>query len=124
AERRASVGWLIILGAYLVFFWHVTGQTPGMRLMSLRVVDRQGGRLRFWRSLVRLIGLGLAIVPLCAGFLPVLFDRQRRALQDFIAGTVVRKEHGSRPAGDALASAAHSSGPPLAEESPEVPVRT
>jgi hypothetical protein len=41
------------------------------------------------RSIVRLIGLGLAIIPLFAGFLPVLVDDRRRALQDFMARTVV-----------------------------------
>ena len=35
------------------------------------------------------MGLVLAIVPLFAGFLPVLVDDRRRALQDFLAGTVV-----------------------------------
>jgi uncharacterized RDD family membrane protein YckC len=38
---------------------------------------------------VRLVGLGLAIVPMFAGFVPVLFTQQRRGLQDFLAGTVV-----------------------------------
>jgi uncharacterized RDD family membrane protein YckC len=38
---------------------------------------------------VRLIGLGLAIVPLFLGFLPVLVDARRRGLHDFLAGTVV-----------------------------------
>jgi uncharacterized RDD family membrane protein YckC len=41
------------------------------------------------RSLVRFIGLILAIIPLFAGFLPVLFDSRRRGLQDFLSGTVV-----------------------------------
>jgi uncharacterized RDD family membrane protein YckC len=41
------------------------------------------------RSLVRLIGLGLAIVPLFLGFVPALVDLRRRALQDLLAGTVV-----------------------------------
>ena len=41
------------------------------------------------RSLVRLVGLVLAIVPLFAGFLPVLFNERRRGLPDFLAGTVV-----------------------------------
>ena len=31
----------------------------------------------------------LAIIPLGAGFIPVLIDDRRRALQDFMAGTVV-----------------------------------
>ena len=38
---------------------------------------------------MRLIGLGLAIVPLFLGFLPVLVDARRRGLHDFLAGTVV-----------------------------------
>jgi uncharacterized RDD family membrane protein YckC len=38
---------------------------------------------------VRCIGLLLAALPLFAGFVPVLFDRRRRALQDYMARTVV-----------------------------------
>jgi uncharacterized RDD family membrane protein YckC len=77
---------------YFVSFWTATGQTPGMRIMRVRVVRADGGQLSVWRSLVRLVGLMLAIIPLFAGFLPVLFDRRRRALPDYLAGTVVRAE--------------------------------
>ena len=42
------------------------------------------------RALLRVVALAIAIVPFFAGFLPVLFDRRRRALQDMVAGTVVR----------------------------------
>jgi uncharacterized RDD family membrane protein YckC len=87
-----AVGWALTVGTYFVLFWTVAGQTPGLRFMSLRVVDRAGSRPSFWRSLVRLVGLVLAIVPLFAGFLPVLFDGRRRALQDFLASTVVEYE--------------------------------
>jgi uncharacterized RDD family membrane protein YckC len=83
-----GAAWALTVGTYFVLFWTVAGQTPGMRLMSLRV-DRAGSPPSFWRSLVRLVGLALAIVPLFAGFLPVLFDERRRALQDYLAGTVV-----------------------------------
>jgi hypothetical protein len=41
------------------------------------------------RALIRLGGLVLAIIPLFAGFLPVFVDERRRALQDFLARTVV-----------------------------------
>ena len=37
----------------------------------------------------RMVGLVLAIVPLFAGFIPVLFTERRRGLPDFLAGTVV-----------------------------------
>jgi uncharacterized RDD family membrane protein YckC len=84
-----SFAWALTVGCYFVLFWTVLGQTPGMRVMQLRVAKHEGGLPGLGRSLVRLIGLLLAIVPLFAGFLPVLFDDRRRALQDFLAGTVV-----------------------------------
>jgi uncharacterized RDD family membrane protein YckC len=85
----AGGGWLLVVALYFVGFWSVTGQTPGMRLMRLRVQARSGEPPSAPRSLLRLAGLILAILPLFAGFLPALFDRRRRALQDFIAGTTV-----------------------------------
>ena len=81
--------WLLVVGTYFVLFWSAAGQTPGMRLLSVRVVRPDGKPLSIGRSLVRLVGLILAIVPLFAGFVPVLFSKRRRALPDFLAGTVV-----------------------------------
>jgi uncharacterized RDD family membrane protein YckC len=88
----AGGGWFAVVSLYFVSFWAATGQTPGMRIMRLRVVTPGGRPPTLWRSLVRLVGLALAIVPLFAGFLPVIVDARRRALQDFLAGTVVRVE--------------------------------
>ena len=82
-------GWLLVVGTYFVLFWSSAGQTPGMRLLHLRVLGPEGRPPSFGRSLVRLVGLWLAIVPLFAGFVPVLFTEQRRGLADFLAGTVV-----------------------------------
>jgi uncharacterized RDD family membrane protein YckC len=87
----AGIGWALVVGGYFVGFWTLAGQTPGLRLMRLRV-ERHGAAPGFVRSLVRLIGIGLSIIPLFAGFLPVLFDDRRRGLADFLAGTVVRRE--------------------------------
>jgi uncharacterized RDD family membrane protein YckC len=80
---------LLFEAAYFAGFWSTAGQTPGMRMMHLRVVDRSGSALGLGRSLLRLVGLGLAILLLFTGFLPALVDDRRRALQDFLAGTVV-----------------------------------
>jgi uncharacterized RDD family membrane protein YckC len=88
----AGAGWGVVAGAYFVSFWTATGQTPGMRIMRVRVVTQTGRPPSLWRSLVRIVGLVLAIVPLFAGFLPALVDGRRRALPDFLAGTVVRTE--------------------------------
>jgi uncharacterized RDD family membrane protein YckC len=85
----AGGGWLLVVALYFVGFWSVTGQTPGMRLMRLRVQTRSGEPPSAPRSLLRFAGLILAIIPLLAGFLPALFDRRRRALPDFVAATTV-----------------------------------
>jgi uncharacterized RDD family membrane protein YckC len=84
-----GVGWALVAGAYFVLFWSATGQTPGMRLMRVRVRGPAGDNPSIGRSFVRLVGLVLAIVPLFAGFIPVLFTERRRGLPDFLAGTVV-----------------------------------
>jgi uncharacterized RDD family membrane protein YckC len=85
----ATVGWTLAVGGYFTLFWTATGQTPGMRMMRLRVVTVRGEPLHFLRSVVRVVGLLLAIIPLFAGFLPVLVDERRRALHDWLARTVV-----------------------------------
>jgi len=85
----AAVAWAVVVGFYFVLFWSTAGQTPGMRVMALRVMDAAGEHPGVGRSLVRLIGLGLCIIPLFAGFLTVLVDDRRRGLHDFLAGTVV-----------------------------------
>jgi uncharacterized RDD family membrane protein YckC len=74
---------------YFAGFWSTVGQTPGMRMLGLRVVGPGNAPPGFGRSLARLGGLLLAIVPCFAGFLPALVDDRRRGLHDFIAGTVV-----------------------------------
>ena len=84
-----SVGGIVVTGAYFVLFWSAAGQTPGMRIMRLTVHGPGGSPLSFLRSTVRFVGLLFSIVPLFAGFLPVLFTRQRRGLADYLAGTVV-----------------------------------
>jgi uncharacterized RDD family membrane protein YckC len=88
-QLLAACAWALVVATYFVLFWSTVGQTPGMRVMALRVRAEVGGHVGVLRATVRLIGLGLAIAPLFLGFVPVLFDARRRALQDFLAGTVV-----------------------------------
>ena len=60
-----------------------------MRLMRLRLETPAGGVPSVGRSIVRLAGLVLSIAALFIGFVPVLFDRRRRGVADFLGGTVV-----------------------------------
>jgi uncharacterized RDD family membrane protein YckC len=82
-------GWVVIAGGYFVFFWSSAGQTPGMRLLRVRVRVASGAAPSVVRSIVRAIGLAVSIAVLFLGFVPVLFDRERRGLADFLAGTTV-----------------------------------
>ena len=88
-----AAAWAVVEVVYFVVFWSTVGQTPGMRLMRLRVLaGASGAPPPVWRSLVRFAGLILAVAALLLGFVPVLFDRRRRALQDYLAGTIVVAE--------------------------------
>jgi uncharacterized RDD family membrane protein YckC len=83
----AYVLWTI---AYFVTCWSSTGQTPGDRLLHIRVCDADDHEtLSEGRAFLRLLFLVLAALPLFAGFLPILVDDRRRGLQDMLAGTVV-----------------------------------
>jgi uncharacterized RDD family membrane protein YckC len=83
----AFVAWTAL---YFVVFWCTTGQTPGSRLMRIRVcLAEDGAVLRPRSSLVRYACLVLSAIPLFAGFLPILFDRRRRGVHDMLAGTIV-----------------------------------
>lgn len=97
AKVVAGLAWAAVVGGWFVVFWTTAGQTPGMRLLGLRVLGPDGGPPGTWRAVVRLGGLAMAIVPAFAGFLPVLVDDRRRALQDFAAHTVVVYDASSPP---------------------------
>jgi uncharacterized RDD family membrane protein YckC len=85
-----GVAFAIWTAAYFVTFWSTTGQTPGNRLMQIRVVRANGDEpLRPMKALLRLFWLVLAALPLFAGLLPILVDDRRRGLHDMLAGTVV-----------------------------------
>jgi uncharacterized RDD family membrane protein YckC len=81
----AFVAWDI---GYFVTFWTTTGETPGSRLMRIRVVRADGTKLRVRHALLRLAGLILGL-PLFVGYLPILLTDRRRGLQDAMGGTVV-----------------------------------
>jgi uncharacterized RDD family membrane protein YckC len=87
----------IVLGgaAYLVWavsyfgvFWTTTGQTPGNRVMQIRVTRADGGRLRPRHALLRLVGMVISL-PLCWGYVPILTSARRRGVPDMIAGSIV-----------------------------------
>ncbi|HEX7059655.1 MAG TPA: RDD family protein [Solirubrobacterales bacterium] len=81
--------WLGAATLYLLVFWAGAGQTPGMRLLGIRLLARGSPEIGAGTAVRRLFGVGLCILTLGIGFLPILFTRRRIGLEDWIAGTEV-----------------------------------
>jgi uncharacterized RDD family membrane protein YckC len=85
-----AAGLFVGLGAlYQIYFGGITGQTPGKRLMRLRVIGVRGTAPGPVGGILRFLTLLLSILPAGLGWLWCLFDRERRALHDHLAGTYV-----------------------------------
>jgi uncharacterized RDD family membrane protein YckC len=79
--------WLV---GYFVVFWTASGQTPGNRLLEIRVCRAADGAPPSpGAAVLRFAGLILAALPLFLGFLPIVTNDRRRGVQDMLAGTVV-----------------------------------
>jgi uncharacterized RDD family membrane protein YckC len=80
---------LVLAGMYFMVSLAWTGRTLGLRLLSVRVVDRHGQQPSVLvvglRTLAQLVGtLAAALGPLW-----IMFDSERRAIHDRVAGTYV-----------------------------------
>lgn len=94
AEKLAlavgGVAYILWSVGYFVTFWSTTGQTPGSRLLRIRVCRADDGEvLRPRKSLLRFAVMMLCALPLFLGFLPILVDNRRRGPHDIVAGSVV-----------------------------------
>jgi uncharacterized RDD family membrane protein YckC len=104
--------WLLFGGLYLVSFWALEGQTPGMRFLGISLFADGARRIGVRRAVRRLIGLALAIIPFGIGLLASLFDERRRAWQDRFAATEVRfVERRAAPYSARRAAASESAAP-------------
>ena len=89
---------LIFAGYFILFEWLWNGQTPGKRLLKLRVIRDDGRPLTLWEAIARnLLRIADAvpgfIIPVYSIGLIVIFlsDRDQR-VGDHFAGTVVIRE--------------------------------
>ncbi len=92
------VVFLIFSGYFILFEWLWNGQTPGKRLLKLRVIREDGRPLTLWEAVARnLLRIADAapgfVIPIYSIGLIVIFlsDRDQR-VGDIFAGTVVIRE--------------------------------
>ena len=96
-----SVVWLVLYFALTTYLGK--GQTPGKRLMRIRVVSLVHDRLSLWHSVERALGYAASALEFGFGFVQYFIHPNRRTVHDRIAETIVVDE---RP------EARDDSGPP------------
>jgi uncharacterized RDD family membrane protein YckC len=87
-------GFLIYSGYFAIFEATWSGQTPGKRLVGLRVIDVSGRPLTVYSALIRNILRLVDQVPAiyAVGIVTVLVTKRNQRLGDLAAGTVVVHE--------------------------------
>jgi uncharacterized RDD family membrane protein YckC len=81
--------WVVIFFIYFTLFGYLGGQTPAKMLYGIQVRSTTLDSLTWGQAIRRAIGYFLSSLFFSAGFLLMLFNRNHRALHDFIAGTRV-----------------------------------
>src|SRR5262245_9544924 len=85
-----AAGLFLGVGAlYHIYLGGIAGQTIGKRLFGLRIISTRGRTPGPLGGIVRFLALLLSILPAGLGWIWCLFDRERRALHDHLAGTYV-----------------------------------
>ncbi|WP_298632787.1 RDD family protein [uncultured Umboniibacter sp.] len=80
-------GWAAVYFTLFPVLWK--GQTPGKRLLGIRVLALSGNYLNIWDSFGRYGGYGAGFATGLLGFFQVYWDPNRQAIHDKISGTVV-----------------------------------
>lgn len=80
---------LVFIPVYFLIFHALGGETPGKLVMGIRVVNGENQAIRPGASFLRVVGYLLSGIPLGTGFIWILFDQDKRAWHDKLAGTRV-----------------------------------
>jgi uncharacterized RDD family membrane protein YckC len=71
---------------FTLFVGSGAGQSPGMRVLSVRVIDADGGGpIGYRRALIRAVGGYISAIPLSLGFLWMIWDKEKQCWHDKLA---------------------------------------
>lgn len=87
ADLGIGVGWAVFYFTATIAWCH--GQTIGKKLLKIKVIQLDGKELSLFAAFSRQGGYGAGIATGLLGFLQILWDPNRQAIQDKVASTVV-----------------------------------
>lgn len=93
-----AFGWGTVYLSVFLASWK--GQTPGKRLVGIRVMRLDGGPITGWIAFERAGGYAAGFATGLLGFAQVFWDSNRQGIHDKIVGTVVGCGPVSRPSTD------------------------
>jgi len=100
-----------IITAYFVGFWTWRGQTPGKMVTGLKIVKTDGSPIGIRRAVLRFIvfflylmlwaslsvSIGVLFAIIIGALIITAFNKKRKGIHDFIAGTVVINSRAPKP---------------------------
>ncbi|MDQ3556461.1 MAG: RDD family protein, partial [Gemmatimonadota bacterium] len=86
-ELGIGFGWAALYFTGFLVLWH--GQTPGKRLLGIRVVRLDGTPITWWVAFERFGGYLAGVFTGLLDYFLIVRDRNRQALHDKIVDTVV-----------------------------------
>jgi uncharacterized RDD family membrane protein YckC len=79
---------------YFTYFHGTIGQTPGKKLLGLKVIEIKGNEMTLGLAFLRWVGYLLSKLPLFLGFIWIALDGRKQGWHDKIAGTCVIRTKG------------------------------
>jgi uncharacterized RDD family membrane protein YckC len=89
SDLLVSVLFVVWQFLYFGYSWAVASRSFGMYVLGLRVVRADGTEIAPRQGVIRALVFPLSFLLFGLGFLGILFQHERRALHDLIAGTTV-----------------------------------
>lgn len=86
-ELGLGFGWAALYFSIFTAWWR--GQTPGKKIMGMKVIKLDNTPLNLWESFGRYGGYAAGLATGLTGFLQVFWDPNRQAIQDKISETLV-----------------------------------
>jgi uncharacterized RDD family membrane protein YckC len=89
-NRNVILAGYILIGIYCIFFWKRYSATPGMMLLRIKLIAKEGTHLTVGKAILRYIGLQISSFTIIGG-LWMLWDKHKQMWHDKLAGTYVIK---------------------------------